>query len=192
MKLPLSGKSFIAAALLAGLGALPATAQNDQAAPAKPAVVAEKTAPSSGVADILKMLDAGVSKDVIKVYIENSPAAYNLTSADLIALKERGVSDELSLTLLNRNKTQAPIAVAASAKTDAPAVKTVRIINSGRLDPESYEYFQHYYLQARSLAYTYQTLGYQSGPYSPYGYGYYPYAGYGPYFPGRYAFRPLY
>jgi hypothetical protein len=200
MKLQPFSKSLIAVVLLAGLGELRAAAQSDQTTTtatnrnesAKPAAVVDKTAPSSGVAEILKMLDAGVSKEVIKVYLENSTATYNLSSADIIALKERGVTDEITLVLLKRgseNKGQASTAVAASKTPEPAPVQTVRIVNSGRLDPEGYDYFQHYYLQARTLAYTYQTLGYQPGPY---GYGYYPSVGYGPYFRGGYGYRPRY
>ena len=201
MKLQRFGKSLIVVALLAGLNALRAAGQSGETTPVvgnstdstKPAVVADKAAPSPGVADILKMLDAGVSKDVIKVYIENSATAYNLSSADIIALKERGVTDEITLALMkhgSENKGQVSTAAAASRATPEPApVQTVRLVNPGRPDPESYDYFQHYYLQARTLAFTYQTLGYQPGPY---GYGYYPPVGYGPYFRGGYGYRPRY
>jgi hypothetical protein len=165
-----------------------ATATAASVAPAKTVVQkVDKTAPEPGVSDVLKMLDAGVSKDVLKAYVENSTVAYNLTSADIIALKEHGVTDDITVILLKRSaESRAQVAQAASnpnSSTNVP-VRVVRYMNSANVDPESEDYFQYYYLYPRTLAYSYQTLGYPFGPYN------YSYSTYGPYSYGPYGYGP--
>ncbi len=132
---------------------------------------------SPGVEKILTMMKAGVSTEVIKVYIESSPVAYNLTPADLIALKKRGVPDELTAALLRRGATLR--AQAAQRPNPRPAARIYlrRQPYSGGLDPESYQYFQYYYLYPRTLAAANQRL---LTPYAHYpGLAPYPYGAYG-------------
>src|SRR5206468_8567330 len=57
---------------------------------------------STGITDILKMIDAKVDVEVIKAYIKNSLVAYNPASAEIIALKERGVPNEVLTVLIQR------------------------------------------------------------------------------------------
>src|SRR5690348_3755266 len=57
---------------------------------------------SPGIQEILKMVDAKVDTDVIKVYIRNSMVAYNPGASEIIALKERGVPAEILTALLQR------------------------------------------------------------------------------------------
>jgi len=124
-------------------------------------------ASGSGISEILKLLDAGVSQEVIKTYIENSPVAYQPSAADLIALKGRGVSDDITIALVKRGadlKAQASQAEAAS-KSAMVAAFLNRTRNNDHLDPESYEYFQHYYLLPRTLAWANEQLGYYPSPY---------------------------
>jgi hypothetical protein len=59
---------------------------------------------SAGIGDILKMLDAGVPKDVLKAYIDNSPVAYRPGADEIIALHKRGVSSEIITALLHRGE----------------------------------------------------------------------------------------
>jgi hypothetical protein len=107
---------------------------------------------SAGVDEVLNMLQAGVSADVIKAYIENSPVAYELSATDLIALKKRAVPDELTMAMMKRGATlrkqvQQAVNLAATRRANARA--------NGRaygLDPEGYDYFQYYYLYPRTLA----------------------------------------
>ena len=130
---------------------------------------------SAGVDEILKMVQAGVSAEVIRTYIENSPIVYSLSAADVIALKEHAVPDELTMAMMKRGaalKTQARPAVALNAPPPAQLGSSRR---SYRLDPESYDYFQYYYLYPRTLAAANQRF-YSSDPFSPgfapYGSGY--------------------
>jgi len=128
---------------------------------------------SSGASEILKMADAGVSTVVIKAYIESSPTVWQPTDVDLIALKKHNVSDEVATLLLKRSA-QARTAVAQARKDAVGRAISARRMASGGLDPDSYEYFQYYYLQPRALAYAYQRLSPYYYPSFPYRYGHNP------------------
>jgi hypothetical protein len=128
--------------------------------------------PRTAVEDILRMTDAGVSKEVIKAYVENMRRAFAPTATDLIALKQHSVPDDITTALLKRS---GEIQTQKAQPSPSRAIPT----NSGYglPDPESYSYFQRYYLYPRTLAFTYGRLG-----------GYYPQA-----FPrSYYSFNPAF
>ena len=108
---------------------------------------------------------AGVSKDVMQAYIETAPVVPHLSAADIVALKEHGMPDELTLALLKRGAELAAQAKPAAASPEAPARVTGTIslnelaavlrssqLNPGQLDPEGYDYFRYYYLFPRTIA----------------------------------------
>jgi hypothetical protein len=109
------------------------------------------------------MLQAGVSKEVLKAYIETAQIAPP-NAADLVTLKERGAPDELTLALVKRgaeltaqanqasasNATPAKVSGTASLDELLAAFRSGRL-NSGYLDPEGYDYFRYYYLYPRTL-----------------------------------------
>ncbi len=183
MKLHFSSSHLAATVILSASLAWQASAQPTPAnnSPAPAVADASQAAPSPGVADVLKMLDAGVSKDVIKTYIETSPASFSAGAADLIALKNHGVNDEITMAILKHGSAQTTVAanatVAPAAADNASAPVRTYVINN-RTDPESYDFFQRYYLMPRARANVNQTLGY---PAVPYGGGFVPYyqPGYG-------------
>lgn len=126
--------------------------------------------PVSGMEEILGMLDAGVSQKVIKAYIESAPVLCQPTGADIIALKQRGITDDLTIAWVKRGaelRAQASQAEAASKAAAGAAVTAFlnRSRHDGPLDPESYEFFQHYYLFPRTLASVHERLGYYPPPY---------------------------
>jgi len=135
---------------------------------------------SVGIDDILKMVQAGISKEVIKTYIENSPVPYNLSATDLIALKERGVTDDLTTALMKRgsvvraeaNQAAAPGSTEPRASASGAPLYSDR---RGHLDPEGYDYFWYYYLYPRTLASANQRFYSSGAPLDvyPYAYGYY-------------------
>jgi hypothetical protein len=143
---------------------------------------------SPGVAEILKLFEAGISKEIIKAYIESGNIPLNVTSDDLILLKQRGVPDDITAALLKRNtELRAPSNATGSPVPAVPAAaSTSRVLVSpgiGGLDPEGYDYFRYYYLYPRTLAAAYQRL---SGP--PFQFGYtQPYPFVGPGYPLGYA-----
>ena len=149
---------------------------------------------SRGANEIIKLLEAGVSKDVIKTYVETSPTLPKPTAADIIALKEHGVSDDIMTALLKRTPDARPNLPSPGAPNPPPSQQQQDM--AGPVSPpdaapapppvsyyDSYDYFQRYYLLPRTLANVNQTLGYSVV--SPYAYAYpYPYAPvfYGPSF----------
>ncbi len=170
------------------------------AAAADQALDAERTSPaplSPSVAEVLKMLAAGVSKDVVKVYVENAAVTSDLTASDLIALKQHGVTDDITTALVKRGaelRAQANNAAAASgaaAANQSPPAKAAAAPSSGYLDPESHDFWFYYYAYPRALAYANQRMyGYYPGVGfgTPYAYGYYPgvvYNAYAPAYFGR-------
>src|SRR5438094_6619934 len=80
---------------------------------------------SPGIGDILKMVDAKVDVTVIKAYIKNSPTAYNPNANEIIALKQRGVGDDIITGLIQRGgevRAQALQGGAIAPAATAPAV----------------------------------------------------------------------
>jgi hypothetical protein len=113
---------------------------------------------SPGVDDILRMMQAGVSTEVIRTYIENSPTHYSLNPDEIIGLKKQGVPDELTTAMVKRG-------AALTAQPNRPGKPSSLVLpyaggsrSYGGLDPESYDYFQYYYLCPRTLAAANQRL----------------------------------
>jgi hypothetical protein len=71
------------------------------ATPAAPE--SQRTNFQAAVTDVLRLLDAGVSLDVIRAHIKNSTTPYDLSAEDLVALSERGVPSDLIVAMLTRN-----------------------------------------------------------------------------------------
>ena len=143
---------------------------------------------SDGVEEILQMVKAGISTEVIRTYIECSPVVYVLSSADIIELKKQRVPDELTTAMMKRGaalKTQVRQAIAVDSPRPAYSGGNRRFYG---MDPEGYDYFQYYYLYPRTLAAANQSF-YAPGPF-PTGTGAY---GYGPGYyapPGFWPMRP--
>ena len=57
---------------------------------------------SAGVSDVLRLLDAGVSEEIINAYVRNAPVAYALNASEIIALKDREVPSAVVLSMLAR------------------------------------------------------------------------------------------
>jgi len=75
-----------------------------QPVPPPPAPAPLESAPafSNGVADVVKMLDAGVSREIVLAYAQNSPVPYRLGANEIIALKDRGVPADILTALIVR------------------------------------------------------------------------------------------
>lgn len=119
-----------------------------------------ESATAISAAEVLKMAQAGVSQEVIKSYVENAPVVQNPTPEEVIALKQQGVADEVTTALIKRSAETR----AANAAMVSRFVGQLRSQGAGHLDPESYEYFQHYYLFPRTLSSVYDRLGYYQPP----------------------------
>jgi hypothetical protein len=137
---------------------------NTNAAPAKPddgkagRDLGIKARHSAGVDEVLQMMHADVSTEVIKTYIENSPIPYSLTANEIVALKDQAVPDDLTTAMLKRGATlRAQVTQSSTASAVVLAYSGGNRLYGG-LDPESYDYFQYYYLYPRTLAAANQRL----------------------------------
>jgi hypothetical protein len=113
------------------------------------------------IEEVVQMSEAGMSPLVLTTFIENSGIAYEPTGADLLAMKKRGVPDEVMVVMLAKSaaiKAEYDAArKAASKRIAAPAI--VRSLSTdGELDPESYEFFWYHHAYPRALAGSYRTL----------------------------------
>lgn len=111
---------------------------------------------SSGIAEIIKMLDAKVDAQVIVAYIQNSSIPYNPDAKELITLKEHGAPTEMLTTLLHRgDELRLQMAQGQSEVNPAPS-------------PQAYDY-------APSTSPAYPS-DYPDSSYAPYPPAYYSYA----------------
>ena len=140
---------------------------------------------SPAVVEILKLIQARVSTEVIRTYIEACPVTGPLSAADVIVLKDNSVTDDLITALLKRGAglksqpAQGPATAAPSPAETRPA--TPRIAYAG-LGPESYDFWWYHYAYPRALASANQRLFFGGAP--GFGWSFYPY--------GYYYPRPLY
>lgn len=127
--------------------------------------------PAGTVEEILRLQQAHVAPEVIKVYVENAPFVPPLSAADVIALKEHGVPDDITTALLKRS---GELRNAAGPAAVAPlVVRNDRRPAAGRpMDPEGYDFWWYHYAYPRALASANERL---LSSYAPYG-GFYPYS----------------
>lgn len=98
--------------------AAPATAAPKPAAP-KPA--AAKPAATSPVDSVIQSVKAGLSEGLIIKTLQRDNKPMNLTPADLVKLKNAGVSENIIGVMLDPTSAPAPAAAAAPAPAPAPA-----------------------------------------------------------------------
>ena len=100
------------------LGQTPAPAPAPKAAPkAAPAKAAPKAAPSP-VDSVIESVKAGLSESLIIRTLKRDNKPLDLTTADLVKLKNAGVSENIINVMLD--PTSAPAAAAAPAPAPAP------------------------------------------------------------------------
>ncbi len=58
----------------------------------------------AGVDEIVSMVKAGISNEVIKTYIETSSIPYSLSAADIIAMRDKGVPADIITAVLERGE----------------------------------------------------------------------------------------
>jgi hypothetical protein len=80
---------------------------------------------SPEINDVLRLLDAGVDRGVIRTYIENSRVAYQPTADELIALQQRGVPSDLMVAMLRRGGELRPRVPKTQAAPPATPVRPV-------------------------------------------------------------------
>jgi hypothetical protein len=164
------------------------------AAPPPPAPWATNALPdtgvvfSPGVADVLKMMEAKVDPRVIQTYIQNSTVAYNPSVTEIIALKQRGVPDELVASMIQRGAQLR----ANGAQTPPPATSPVvpslpppaMVAPTPQVPTYAYDYATVPTYPAPAPAYNYD---YPTYPPYYYNYSYYNYG-----YPWGWTYWPLY
>ena len=123
-----------------------------------PAVAPKGTVKLSfGLDDVVKMVQSGVTTDVILTYVENSTVAYYTTAEDIVQLHELGVPSQITAAMIRHGgKLRAEQAKAAKAVAVAPAA-TYTSASSQAVQPASvtynYSYPAYPYYPAYSYAY---------------------------------------
>jgi hypothetical protein len=150
--------------MLLGVGTFFSALAQEAKPESSPAGQGAKARLSSGVEAILRMVRAGVSKEVVKTYIENSRPLV-VTPGEVIALKEQSVPDEITTALLKRGAAaQGGVASSGGGERDLQDRPTAPRV---RMDPESYEFWWYHYAYPRTLASAYERL-YPHYPVSPF------------------------
>jgi hypothetical protein len=139
---------------------------------------------SAGVGDVLRMVDAKVDPQVIRTFVENSTVAYNLSAAEIIALKTRGVPDDLVASMIARGaQLRAKGATSNPSSTTTTALPPAALVAPTPQAPAySYEYLTVPTYPAPSYNYDYPVSPPYYYDYSWYNYGY-PWGWYGAYWP---------
>lgn len=95
------------------------------AAPAAPKKAAAKPAGASPVDSVIQLVKSGMSEDLIIKGLKRSNKPTDLSPADMVKLKQAGVSDNIIGVMLDPSSTPAPAAAAAPPPPPAPAAEPV-------------------------------------------------------------------
>jgi hypothetical protein len=104
----------------------PLAGPGDTNAPAKPPVtVQEPTAPenlkvSPALAEVIKLVQAGVGPDVLMAYVTNSTAVFNIDSDTIVYLKDLGLTNTVITALIQHDASPETAARRASATAVQP------------------------------------------------------------------------
>ena len=133
------------------------------------------------------MTRAGVAPEVIHEYVEHAVVAAFPSAAEIIALKNAGVPNEISVALMKRaGDLKAPPLQPVPGPVAGVVPMNRNVVNAGRFglpDPESYDYWWYHYAYPRTLASANARL---YGPYASFGSypslstGFYPYMAFHP------------
>src|ERR1044071_7469523 len=104
MKLLLFSLLAIALALPSSGSAVPLTTADP--APQPTAAAPPERQLSGPARDVVKMLKSGVPEEVVKTFIQTSSSFFNLTPDDIVQLQALGISEVLTVTMLNHDKAQ--------------------------------------------------------------------------------------
>jgi hypothetical protein len=129
MKTLFSSKTLIALAVAVAAAAAIESEANEQPMPPPSADVAplpEDIAPGTPVAQVVKLVQAGVDAGVIQSYISNCPSAFNLDADKIIALTDAGLPGDLVNAMFAHDKNfLASLPTAATAAPPSPPAAVV-------------------------------------------------------------------
>jgi hypothetical protein len=148
-------------------------------------VPAPKPAPktiwiSHEAGEVLKLVRANVTEDVVMAFIENSRTGFNLSADEIVQLHNEGVSDKMIQAMLARRKTPQPaIAVTQEAPQPAPQPQQQIVVQQPAQPQVTYVPSQPVYVTAPATTYVYREPYYTY--YDSYSYPYY--WAYSPWYP---------
>jgi hypothetical protein len=143
---------------------------------------------SGGIPEILKMIDAKVDVTIVKTFINNSPVAYNPTPTEIIALRDRGVPNEILTAIIQRG---GELRAKSIQSAPVPAPTPYARPNDSAYSEPAPVYSEPYTPAYSYGSYPYYTsYGYSGYPYFAYNYGYsWPYySSYLDYYPYYYSY----
>ena len=111
-------KTLIALAMTVVATANFSQAQDQPMSPPGNSALPSDIAPGSPLAEVVKMVQAGVAVGTIQSYVVNSQSAFNLDADKILFLKDEGVPSELVNAMLERDKV---LYAGTIAPTPAPA-----------------------------------------------------------------------
>ncbi len=139
MKIKLFQKRILGTAItvlfLMGVGSIMNSPAQEQSAPPSPDSSVESGAlpadilPASPLAQVIRLMQAGVNEGVIMTFVTNSTSTFNLNLDKIIYLKDIGLPDEIVTAMMQRDQqlqqqmtatTYPPPAQPAPATTDQP------------------------------------------------------------------------
>jgi hypothetical protein len=194
-------KNFLPAIYLAaGVAVMPLSTVaadvvvNTPATPAPPVAPDPNARLSAPAREVVKLSAAGMSEDVVKAYIANSPATFNLTTDDLVHLQGVGVSSPVMAAMLThdmglKNQAEAYAANTPPSPTTAPQTAPYPANpvpeDTGNGYTPAPDTSANYTQPAGSGSWNYGDDGWYWTPYSSYVY-YYPWGAFDwCFFPGR-------
>jgi hypothetical protein len=111
---------------------VPPPAPQDSAAPDAPdesAALPPNIDTNSALAQIVKLIQSGVSEDVIMTYVTNSTSTFNLDPDKIVYLKDIGAPDDLVTAMMQRDQVlQAQLAAGATYRPPQPAAPAAETV----------------------------------------------------------------
>jgi len=80
--------------------------------------------PNGALAQVIRLLQAGVEQSVILTYISNSASPFNLSADDIIYLNDLGAPPEIANAMMERDQQLQQMGVPAEAQSTPPAETT--------------------------------------------------------------------
>jgi hypothetical protein len=110
--------------------------------PATPAVMPANISPTSPLAQVIRLVDAGVSEDVIMAYVTNSSGTFNLDSDEIIYLSNLGAPNDLVAAMMQHDRQlQSQVAINQNPPPAQPAPAPETVAQPDPQQPVTVNYF---------------------------------------------------
>src|SRR5262245_25052327 len=117
-----NGPAAVAVPAVDQTNAVPVQSDNAVIEKALPAGPPPDLKVSPALAQVIKLVQAGVNEDVILAYITNSPSPFTLTAEEILYMNDLGTPPQVLTTLVRSESSSSKVApVAVSQRTETPA-----------------------------------------------------------------------